>query len=354
MKYVIMSGGQGTRWNNYNNITKQEAVINNETILQRIVRQLKARTSDSIIILSSNINHHIDGCSLVTSDYKDYYRSKYAYELIDDEITYLYGDTYYSDEVVEKIITEEVVDIMFFGNTDSIVGVKVKDYKKFKDVISKCNGTSSLYQSFKYLKIDGIIPKRFYNIGNEVYNINVLEDYESLYTVTNELSENGNLISIGIIWNVGIAWQDDILKKLVAMYEVEYIQNILLEDYYQFLKTIYRGSLSETSINKKYDLMVGSGNTVAVFQIKIPNPHFNIQQQKKTIACEQISKLKKQIRSVYKPIVSNNSYDNIIHMTDTPIETAKTMKIIGEYGIDLFRLKEKKENRRKVYERSNI
>ena len=54
------------------------------------------------------------------------------------------------------------------------------------------------------------------------------------------------------------------------------------------------------------------------------------------------------------PLVSNNSYDNIIHMTDTPIETAKIMKIISEYGVELFMSKEKIENRRKVYERSNI
>ena len=53
-----------------------------------------------------------------------------------------------------------------------------------------------------------------------------------------------------------------------------------LEDYYQFLKSIYSKNLSEATINKKYDLMVGSGNGVTVFQIKIPSPHFNIQLQK--------------------------------------------------------------------------
>ncbi|MDD2391661.1 MAG: hypothetical protein PHU94_01825 [Bacilli bacterium] len=346
MKYVIMSAGQGTRWNYYNGITKQEAVIDNESLLQRIVRQIKERTSDQIVILSDNVNHFIQGCDLLKPFYSDYYRSKYAYELIDSEMTYLYGDTYYSDEVIEKIINTQVEDVMFFGNTASIVGAKVKDYQLFKEVISNYTGDGSLYHAFDNLSVNGNIPERFGYIGNEVYNINKPEDYENLYTITSELTANNNLISIGIIWNVGATWSDEILKQIAEIYSIDYSQKIVADDYYDFLKRIYRGDLSEETINRKYVSMINSGNSATVFQIKIPNPQFKIQTQKGSIACEQISSLKKQIRGIYKPLVNNNSYDNIIHMTDTPIEAAKTMKIISQYGVNLYSTQELQKKRR--------
>ena len=57
MKYIIMSDGKGTRWNNYLGITKQEAIINNERLIDRTIRMILERSTDEIYILSSNQNH---------------------------------------------------------------------------------------------------------------------------------------------------------------------------------------------------------------------------------------------------------------------------------------------------------
>ena len=51
MKYIIMSDGKGTRWNNYLGITKQEVIINNERLIDRTIRMILERTTDDVYIL---------------------------------------------------------------------------------------------------------------------------------------------------------------------------------------------------------------------------------------------------------------------------------------------------------------
>lgn len=50
MKYIIMSDGKGTRWNNYLGITKQEVIINNERLIDRTIRMILERSTDDIYI----------------------------------------------------------------------------------------------------------------------------------------------------------------------------------------------------------------------------------------------------------------------------------------------------------------
>ena len=100
MQYVIMSDGKGTRWNNYMNITKQEIVIDGENLLERIARQIKSFDKDAKIIVSShNPNHKVDGCILYASETEDVYKRMYLYEKINEPTIFLYGDTYYEDNV---------------------------------------------------------------------------------------------------------------------------------------------------------------------------------------------------------------------------------------------------------------
>ena len=47
MQYVIMSDSNGTRWNNYLDITKQQIVIDGENLLERMAHQIKNFDKDA-------------------------------------------------------------------------------------------------------------------------------------------------------------------------------------------------------------------------------------------------------------------------------------------------------------------
>lgn len=186
MQFIIMSDGKGTRWNNYLGITKQEAIINSERILDRTVRLLKENTDDKILILSSNHCHENPNAVRIKSQYNDYFHQKYAYDYLNEETTFLYGDTYYSQELINLIVNTEVNDIVFFGNEHAIVAVKVQDYELLKSVIDNVDPSSkSLYHAFDFLNN---ISSRFVNVGNSFVNINNRDDYDALVQKVKKLS----------------------------------------------------------------------------------------------------------------------------------------------------------------------
>lgn len=135
MRYIIMSDGKGTRWNNYLGITKQEVIINNERLIDRTIRMILERSTDDIYILSSNKNHESKYAKRIVSKYDDYFYKKYAYDYLDDPTTYLYGDTYYDERTMDIIIKDICENISFYGNERAIVAVKVNNYKLLKSVI---------------------------------------------------------------------------------------------------------------------------------------------------------------------------------------------------------------------------
>lgn len=186
MQFIIMSGGQGTRWNNYLGITKQEAVVNGERILDRTVRLLRENSTDKIFILSSNPHHENPKALRIQSKYTNYFHQKYAYDYLNEETTFLYGDTYYSEDLIDIILTTDVSDIVFFGNENAIVAVKVKDYQLLKFVIDNVNSScKSLYHAFDFLNN---VSSRFVNVGNSFININNRVDYDILVQKVKKLS----------------------------------------------------------------------------------------------------------------------------------------------------------------------
>ena len=333
MKYIIMSAGKGERWNNYLGITKQEAKINNENLLERTVRLIRKYDCNSdIIIVSNNNNHYVEGSRIHSPIYKDYYKSKYTLELIDDEVTYLYGDTFYEDEIIEKIINSKINDVMFYGNSKAIVGLKVKDYIQFSNVISEYDGSGSLYKFYKKKSMDDNI-ERFYYVGSEYYNVNTPENYEELLYVYNQLFRENKLLCVGIIWNVGLQWETEIFDEISSKCEIIDVQKIdLTNNYYDFLNGIYDGNLSLRTINAKYESMKDFPEESLVCIFEVPNPHFEIQPQKQQTACKEVTQLKRSIRDKYRPI-TGSKFDNVIHMTDTPIEFIKNMDYISQLEV---------------------
>lgn len=114
---------------------------------------------------------------------------RFTEELIADNICFLYGDTYYSEEAVETITAELVDDILFFGNARAIVAVKVADGKLFKHhvdrvralflegKIEKCIGWQ-VYQSFLNLPFgEKKIDTKFILLKDGTEDFNSPEDY---------------------------------------------------------------------------------------------------------------------------------------------------------------------------------
>ncbi len=184
MKYIIMSDGKGTRWNNYLGITKQEVIINNERLIDRTVRMILERTTNDVYILSSNQNHDSKYAKRIVSKYDDYFHKKYAYDFLDDSTTYLYGDTFYDEKTIDIIIKDMVENISFYGNEYAIIAVKANNYQLLKRVIDNANNhCHSLYHLFDEFEN----YRTFVNVGDGFVNINTPNDYINLIKDTKKL-----------------------------------------------------------------------------------------------------------------------------------------------------------------------
>ena len=331
MKYIIMDGGKGTRWNNYSGITKQEAIINGENLLERIVRLIyEFDENANIIILSNNEAHRVPTTTLHSPLHSNYYKNKYCYELIDEPLIYLYGDTFYERDSIRKIIEMADGDVLFYGNSKAIIGLKINNVELFKQALDLYRGPGSLYNYFKKLsQIDN--KDRFRFVGNEFYNINYGKDYESLKKVEEKLFYEGKLLCNGIIWNIGLFFKDNIIKDIDDHYRVSSVDFVSMEDdCFQFLSELYDGYLSEQTIKEKYSFMSGLKSEFVFCKFEVDSPHFEIQPQKNQIACLEVTNLKRYLRRKYK-LPTMNNYSNIIHMSDTPIEYLNNMEVISGY-----------------------
>ncbi len=135
MKYLIMADGKGTRWNNFDNHSKHLCIVNGETIIGRTVRLLKEKRIEDVIITSHNPAMEFVGAKRYEPISNNEEIDRFTYEFLDEEITFLYGDTYYSENTIDKIIETKTDDILFFANSTSIVGIKVVNHQKFKGYI---------------------------------------------------------------------------------------------------------------------------------------------------------------------------------------------------------------------------
>lgn len=198
MKYVIMADGIGKRWNNHNDIPKHLIKINDETLLERTVRLLKKYDSASeIIITSHNTNYNVNDAKRYEPLNNILEIDRFTYELIEDNVCFLYGDTIYQEYTIEIIVKSPTKELLFFGNKDSIVCVKVSNAKifiehidKVKDLyinnkIKNCIGWQ-VYQSYCNLMFnDKSINNKAFILVSNVFNINSPKDLEMFKNLIN-------------------------------------------------------------------------------------------------------------------------------------------------------------------------
>lgn len=192
MKYIIMCDGKGKRWNNYKGIPKHFIQVHGEPLIKRIVRQLNRKDGDAdVIITSHDKRYDIEGALRYEPKNNILEIDRFTDELIQDDICFLYGDTYYTDSAIDIILNTDPIDIVFFGNEKRIVGIKIKDGELFKKHVDRvrdlflnkkikdCKGWQ-VYQSFMNLEFDRkIIDKKFVVVDKDTIDFNTLEDYEN-------------------------------------------------------------------------------------------------------------------------------------------------------------------------------
>lgn len=194
MKYVIMADGKGTRWNNFDNHSKHLCIINGETIIGRTVRILNEKKVQNIIITSHNPEMEFEGAIRYEPLSNHEEIDRFTYEFLDEEITFLYGDTYYSEETLEQIIKAKTDDILFFGTSASIVGIKVTNYQKFKSYIDYIKENNivgkgwTVYQLSNNLPLGSKEPKEnLIIVGEETIDIDSPEEYNELKKINSKV-----------------------------------------------------------------------------------------------------------------------------------------------------------------------
>lgn len=124
-RYVIMANGKGRRWGNYGGVPKHLIEVEGETLLARTVRLIRgvAPMAD-IVISSSDRRCAVPGIRRFEPALHECEIDRFAQELICDNVCFLYGDTYYTEESVWVISSAEVTNMLFFGSCKTIFAVR--------------------------------------------------------------------------------------------------------------------------------------------------------------------------------------------------------------------------------------
>ena len=193
MRYIIMADGKGRRWKNYMGLDKHDISIGGETLMERTVRLLHDYDPDAeVIITSHNENVNIHGATRYEPLNNVLEIDRFTRELIADNVCFLYGDVFYAEETVSRIVNDESDEsVLFFGNEKSICAVLVRDGELFSSYvdriremflageIAECKGWQ-VYHLHAGLPLESReIGEFFVNVSNLTCDFNTPEDYDA-------------------------------------------------------------------------------------------------------------------------------------------------------------------------------
>ncbi len=192
MKYVIMADGDMKRWNMTYGIPKHMVKVGDETLLERLVRQVNAVQPDSqIMITSHDSRYEVAGATRYEPKNNRMEIDRFTWELIEDDTCFLYGDTYYTDEAIRTICATKTDELHFVGTEESIVALIAHraellrcHIQRVKDAFlaGKCQDCRGwqVYQSYTNQPFDHLlIEEHFTKIPNETCGFNEWQDYEN-------------------------------------------------------------------------------------------------------------------------------------------------------------------------------
>lgn len=187
---------------------RQLNIINGETIVGRIIRLLKENGVKDVYITSHD--ERFDGLGAVRyepkyNDYKPrenkgYWVSAFPVELLNEPITFLFGDCYYSEQAIKTIIEADTDSVLYFcsyknkdtryaKHHDEPFAFKVVDYELFAAHIKKVKQLKDegktarepiaweLYRSMNGIDINRhILTENYIVINDETCDIDRVED----------------------------------------------------------------------------------------------------------------------------------------------------------------------------------
>jgi choline kinase len=110
MRVIIAAAGEGRRWSNYRNVPKHLIEIDGEILIHRIVRQFRDYTDD-IVIIGNDERYIIDGTRHSFPQIGNWYDFGKIYSsthLWSNKRTIIvFGDTYFTDEAVATIMSDQ-------------------------------------------------------------------------------------------------------------------------------------------------------------------------------------------------------------------------------------------------------
>lgn len=189
-----MADGLGKRWKNFKGTPKHLIKFNGITLLERTTSILRKIDPDAkVIITTHNKAYETPGATLYEPLHNKIEIDRFTEELVEDNICFLYGDTFYTHASLEKIVKSDVEDVLFFGNKQSIVAVKIKNSEVFKyhfdrvrnlflnGEIEQCIGWQ-IYLSFCDLPLDEKrIDKKYVLFDDITKDFNTPEDIVNFY-----------------------------------------------------------------------------------------------------------------------------------------------------------------------------
>ena len=128
MKYIIMADGKATRWQDYLGVPKHLIEIKGEAILERTVRLLRENGVEDIVITSHDERYNY--APRYEPIGNEYEIDKFNRELMDDNVCYVYGDVYFSEDAIKKIANCETDTFLFFGRHASSLNKTGKQWEE--------------------------------------------------------------------------------------------------------------------------------------------------------------------------------------------------------------------------------
>jgi len=134
MKYVIMADGEGSRWHAQDGIPKHLMDVGGVTLLARTVGQLQelGAAAENIVITSHDPRYAIPGATLHVPLNNHREIDRFTRELIEDDMCFLYGDTYYSRPTMASIVKTPADGVLFTGSHLRIVAIKIGSAEQFR------------------------------------------------------------------------------------------------------------------------------------------------------------------------------------------------------------------------------
>ena len=111
LKVIILAAGDGFRWRNYTGVPKHQVVVEGEILIERTAKQFLKYTND-VTIVATDDSSRVEGCSLYIPELnrknKELDKFLSSKNLWSEHKTILvFGDVYFTDEAIDKIITND-------------------------------------------------------------------------------------------------------------------------------------------------------------------------------------------------------------------------------------------------------